>query len=287
MKTIHSDKLKLIISMTVFGTIGIVRKYIPYPSSVIALVRGFVGMACLAIIFIFTRKNTPKELVKKNLPILSISGVLIGSNWICLFEAYQYTTVSVATMCYYMAPVFVILASPIIFHEKLILKKGLCAFAALFGMVLVSGVLNSDSFNIKGILFGLAAAIMYATIIILNKFITGLSANDRTMFQLGFAAISLLPYVLLTEDITTLDTSISVIVLLAIAGIVHTGLAYAMYFGSINKLPAQTVALFSYIDPIVAVILSFTILKENLSILSIIGIVIVIGAMIISDIGEQ
>lgn len=282
-----SDKIKLILSMTIFGTIGILRRHIPYPSSVIALVRGSIGALFLILVHLLRKEKFPKEELKKNLLLLFLSGALIGANWICLFEAYRYTTVSVATVCYYMAPVFVVLASPFVLKEKLSLRKIICCCIALVGMIFVSGVIKTGLNGITGILFGLSAAIMYAIIIILNKFIKDLSANIRTMFQLGAAAITLLPYVLFTEDLSALTITPFLVLLLGIAGILHTGITYTLYFGSISRLPAQTVALFSYIDPIVAVLLSLILLKEPMSVPSAIGVILVLGATIISDLPDK
>lgn len=284
---ISTDKIKLILSMTIFGTIGLLRRYIPYPSSVIAFVRGAVGAIFLILLHLLRKEDFPKEQIKKNLLLLCISGALIGANWICLFEAYRYTTVSVATICYYMAPIFVILASPFVLKEHLSIKKGLCSCIALLGMIFVSGVIETVFQGITGVLFGLCAAIMYAIIIILNKFIRDLSANIRTMFQLGAAAITLLPYVLLTENLSVLTITPTIVILLAIAGILHTGITYALYFGSIATLEAQTVALFSYIDPVVAILLSLLFLKEPMSLLSGIGVILVLSATIISELPEK
>ncbi|MBR2009966.1 MAG: EamA family transporter, partial [Peptococcaceae bacterium] len=74
---------------------------------------------------------------------------------------------------------------------------------------------------------------------------------DKTIMQLGIAAVVLLPYTLLTENWSTLSFDTNTVVMLLIMGIVHTGFAYAMYFGTTRVLSAQTLALFSYIDPIV------------------------------------
>jgi len=278
-----SDRWKLILSMCVFGTIGIVRRYIPYPSSVIALARGLIGMLFLLALRLCGGERLAAAELKRNAVSLCLSGVLLGANWILLFEAYRYTSVSVATVCYYMAPVFVILTTPIFLHEALTAKKRLCAAAAVCGMVLVSGVLESGVSGLTGVLFGLGAAVSYAAVILLNKQITGLSAGDRTLVQLGAAAVALLPYVLMTEDLSALDTSWFVLAMLLVAGVVHTGIAYALYFGSIRNLPAQTAALLSYIDPITAVVLSALVLKEQLSLTAGVGGALVIGAAAISE----
>lgn len=280
----HSkDKIQMILAMVIFGTIGIVRKYIPLPSSVIALSRGIIGTVFLLALHFCRKERFSKRALKRNLPLLLASGILLGGNWILLFEAYRFTSVSAATMAYYMAPVFVILASPLLLHEKITLRKGLCSLTAVVGMVLVSGILQSETSGFIGILLGLCAAVMYAAVIVLNKFIKDLSANERTIFQLAVSAIAILPYVICTENLSTLQIDTTTIALLITSGIVHTGIAYALYFGSMKTLPAQTIALFSYIDPITAVILSITVLNEEISLLSLLGVVLVIGSMLISE----
>ncbi|MCF0132433.1 MAG: EamA family transporter [Blautia sp.] len=279
--------MKLTISMVIFGTIGIVRRFIPFPSSMIAMVRGFVGAAFLLGVLFFRKEEVSWPNLKKNLWKLCLSGALIGANWICLFEAYRYTSVSVATICYYMAPVFVMLAAPLILHEKMTLRKSVCSAAALFGMVLVSGVCETGLSGMKGILFGLSAAIMYACVVLLNQFIKDLTAYERTLVQLLMAATAVTPYVLLTEDLRTLQPDAFIILMLLIAGIIHTGFAYTLYFGSMNRIPAQTVALFSYIDPVVAVILSVLVLRERMSTLAAFGVFLVIGAMVVSELSGK
>lgn len=283
MKQLTTDKLKLITAMSVFGTVGIFRRYIPYPSSVIAFIRAVIGVVFLIIVLSLKKEAFSKEAIKKNLLVLCLSGALLGANWITLFESYCYTSVSVATMCYNMAPVIMILVSPIVLHEPITKKKGICAAVAVFGMVLVSGILETGISGAKGILFGLASAVLYASVVILNKFITDISANIRSIVQLGVAAVAVLPYVLWTEDMTKLDTSFFVVAMMLIVGIVHTGMCYALYFDSVKSLSAQTVALFSYIDPIIAVVLSVVILKESLSIVAVIGVILVLGAMAVSE----
>ncbi|NLG03362.1 MAG: EamA family transporter [Clostridia bacterium] len=275
-----SENSKLILSMLIFGTIGLVRKYIPYSSGMIAFVRGLTGALFLFVFHLLQKKRLSGELLKANGKKLCLSGVLLGANWILLFEAYRFTTISVATICYYMAPVFVILASPILFHEKLTLKKVICSLTAVFGMILVSGVTQTGFTGIKGALLGLSAAMLYAAVVIINKKMDALAADDRTIVQLGIAAAALLPYVLITDDLSQIEVNQSAILMLLVAGILHTGIAYALYFGSIQKIPAQTVALLSYLDPITAVLISAFLLKEDMSLLTFIGVLLVIGSTI-------
>jgi len=282
--------VKLSISLCLFGTIGVFVRYIPLPSSLIALVRGGVGMLFLLILLRIRRKRLNTAAIRENLSVLCVSGICLGINWIFFFEAFQYTTVATATLCYYLAPVFIILASPIVLQERLTTKKLLCVLVALVGMVFVSGVLESGFSGIqemRGVLYGLGAAAFYACVVLLNKKLRGLSPFDTTIMQLGISAAVLLPYVLLTVRVSAEQLSPIGIAILLLVGVLHTGVAYTLYFGSIPKVSAQTVALFGYIDPIVAILLSALVLREHLSIYGILGAVMILGSTLVSELTEK
>ncbi len=290
MNGVNKSKFSLILSMFIFGTIGIFRRYIPLPSSLLAMARGAIGVVFLLIFMAVKKEKLNLREIKDKILLLCISGVLIGFNWILLFEAYNYTTVATATLCYYMAPVFVIMASPFLFKEKLTLKKIICVIVALVGMVLVSGVIEtgfSGADEFKGVILGLGAAVLYATVVLMNKKTAGVPAYTKTVIQLGSAAIVLLPYTLLTENFAELTFEPLTIIMLLVVGVVHTGWSYALYFGSMDNLKAQTVAIFSYIDPVVAIILSALILNEEMSIFGVIGAVLVLGSTMMSELPSK
>ena len=290
MKKSIYPKLGLIASMAVFGTIGIFVRYIPIPSSIIAMIRGFIGMLFLLAVILIRRSKISWALIKKKILPLFLSGGFIGINWILLFESYKHTTVATATLCYYLAPIFVILASPLVLGEKLTAKKLICVCTALMGMVLVSGIINVDSFKvseISGILLGIGAAVFYASVILLNKKLTEIPTFDKTFMQLGSSAVVILPYTLITEDFGAIEFTVPVILLLLVVGVIHTGLSYALYFSAIGKLPSHTVAIFSYIDPIVAIILSALLLNEPMGVFEVIGAVMILGAAFVSEIPNK
>ena len=279
-------KLDLILAVTMFGTIGVFVRYIAMPSGIIALVRGAVGAAFLLL---FTRlRHIPlhRAALKQYGKLLIFSAVLMSFNWITLFESYRYTTVATATLCYYMAPVFVTLASPFLLKERLTSRKVFCVLLALTGMVFVSGVPQSglpQAGEARGILLAVCSAALYASVILINKRLDAVPAYDRTIVQLAAAAAVMVPYVLLTGEVTGLSATPVGVVLLLIVAVFHTGWCYALYFGSLAHLSAQTVALFSYIDPIVAVLLSALLLKEPLGWSGILGAVLVLGSTLISE----
>lgn len=278
------DKIKFIVSMLAFGTVGLFVRGINMPSSIIALVRGGIATLLLLILARFRREPMDKSAIKKNLALLIISGCAIGFNWILFFESYRYTTVAVTTLCYYLAPVFVILLSPLVLGEKLTLKKSLCVLTALMGMVFVSGIFDPggvDNTKFKGILFGVGAAALYAFVVLMNKKMVGIGGMDRTLFQLGFATLALVPYVFFEK--APLELTLQSAGLLLILGVFHTGICYSMYFSSLKELPAQTSSILSYLDPVAAIILSDIILGEKMSYFGIIGAVLLLGAMLVSE----
>lgn len=282
--------LMFISSMLIYGTIGIFRRYIPVSSALLAFIRGLMGSV---VLFIFVKANGRKVrhgIGIRNVLLLALSGAAMGFNWILLFEAYNYTTVATATLCYYMEPTIVILISPLIFKEKLTAKKLICAVVSLVGMIFVSGILNGQEIqvqDIKGICFGLGAAVLYSTVVVLNKIVQVEDAYEKTIIQLLSAAIVLIPYLLFTEDFAAIQLSAIAIVMIIVVGIIHTGIAYALYFGSMKELSSQSIAVLSYIDPVSALILSAIILHEGLSLFGIIGAVLIIGAALFSELKRK
>lgn len=279
-------KIGLITAMLIWGSIGIFVKYIDFTSTEIAIARAIVGSIFLIVFSIVSKENLSKEKIKSNLLVLICCGICLCFNWIFLFQAYHYTTISTATICYYLAPIIVMFISPFILKEKLTFIKVSCIIAAMIGMLCIVGIDKNSigTNNIIGILYGLSAACFYAGVVILNKFLKDISGRDSSIVQLSVAAIFLLPYVIFTEKINLVGISSRSIILLLIVGIVHTGIAYLLYFTVIQKLESQTVAIYSYIDPISAIIMSSIILNENMTLLQVAGGILILGSTFISEV---
>ena len=275
---------QFIMAMVIVGTIGIFRRNIALSSAALAFSRGILGSLSLGAFVKVRGQKIFHGMERKKLFLLILNGAIIGVNWIFLFEAYRFTTVAVATLCYYLQPTLLILVSPIFFKEKLTGKKLFYALIAFLGMVLVSGVLGGgDTGSLKGVAFGLAAAVLYTMAVVINKITLGVDPYEKTIIQLASAGIVLIPYILMTEDISAVQLDTITIILVLIVGIIHTGLVYFFYFGSMEHMSAQAVAVFSYIDPVVAVIASWAFLGEPLTVPVIIGAVLIIGSAFLSE----
>ncbi len=278
-------KLKLIVSMLIFGSMGIFVRTIGLPSSITALARGGIGVLFLFLLCVLTKTRISPKAMKQNLLLLLCSGAALGANWIFLFEAYRHTTIAVATLSYYFAPVLITAASPFVLKEKLTGGKLGCMAASVLGMALISGVIGSGSALDGGIgvLFGLAAAASYAGFTLMNKFTKELNALDATIAQLGIATIVLLPYTLLTQNVSGIHLQAKSVLFLVVLGVIHTGLGFWLFFASIQQLKAQTAAMLSYIDPITAILFAAIFLRERMEMVQIAGACLILGAAVLSE----
>lgn len=288
MKGRINAKIMLSISMAIFGTLGIFTRNIAISSGELALYRAILAAALIFVYLIFTKQKIDFRSIKKELLLLLLSGIAMGINWILLFEAYKYTTISAATLSYYFAPVIVTVVCPILFKEKLSGKQIICFLMSTLGLVLITGIGDLRNGNdFIGILFGLGAALFYAAVILLNKFIKNVEGIHRTFLQFLSAIVILIPYVIITSGVTLGNLNLTGWVNLLIVGFIHTGVTYCMYFSSLKELPGQKAAILSYIDPLVAVLISVAILGETMTIWQVIGGILILGFTLWNEISPK
>ena len=285
-----NPKLKFIISMLIYGSLGLFVTRLSIPTSQIVFVRAALG--CLALFLVLLATGKIKSHISfGNFIILLFIGALIGVNWLLLFDAYRYTYVSTATLIYYTQPIFLIILSCLFLKEELTKRKVIGMLLAIIGMLLVNGVQVGGSDPKHGFILSISSAIIYAFVVFLNKASKSLKKVDGlvlTDVQLFGAALVMGFYTFTNgynEELTHLDKQ-SIIVLL-ILGIVHSALAYYLYFTSMKHIDSQSVAVLGYIDPVSAVLFSFFFLNEKLSILQWIGAALVLGGALYSQIKSQ
>jgi len=279
MKILKSPRAMIITAMTVFGTLGPFVRNIAVSSGELALYRAVMAAVLLACYLSLSGQKLDLKKISRELPLLLISGMAMGINWILLFEAYKYTTVSVATLSYYFAPVLVTVVCPILFREKLGAKQWICFAMSTLGIVLITGIgdLSGGSNHFRGILFGLGAAFFYASVILLNKFIKGVAGIQRTFLQFLAAIVILVPYVAFSGGMTLQKLDGLGWVCLLIVGLFHTGVTYCLYFSALKELPGQEAAILSYIDPLVAVLISVFVLGEQMTAVQLLGGALILG----------
>lgn len=278
-------KIKYLFSVIIYGTIGFVLHFVNLPSEIVVLARGAIGSLIIYIYLKVNGHSLNTFAIKKNDKYLILSGIALGLNWVFLFASYRVSTVAIGSLCNYMAPIILIVLSPFLYKEKLNVKKILCVIGAIIGIVLVSGIIEvNNNVNIEGIVLGLLAAACFVLIIVFNRKIHDLSVYDKVVVQLLVSALTTLPYAIFNNINTVFVLDTKTLLLVLLLGVFHTGFAYCLYFGSINEIPVQSVAILGYIEPVLSVIISATLLSEPISIYGIIGACLIIVSACFSEI---
>ena len=285
----RNAKAMMVLAMAIFGTLGTMTQFIDLPASVIVVFRGTVGAATILLLVYLTGSRLSKQDIYGNMFTLVCSGICLGLNWLFLFEAYKSIEVSVATVLNYMTPAMVILAAPVFLKTRLTPVKLGCALLALLGLVLVTGIVQDgiEGMNAYGVSCGVLAAVFYTAMVLFNKKLTSIGSYDRTVVQLGVAAVVVMVYSLLTVDFGELRFDAVSIVLLLVMGVVHTGIAFTLYFGSLAYLDASSAVIYGYIEPIIGLMLSVVVLGEDLGWIGWVGAALILGSTFAAEILER
>ena len=269
-----------ILSLLLFGTNGLYVAHISLASSHIVLFRTLIGGFMLTLL-VLLRGGFALGDVRAELVPLLFGGIALGLNWVALFGAYRLLNVSLATLIYYAGPMLVMLFSPLLFREKLTGPKLAAVVVVAFGLLLISGSIAAGGLSIPGLLTAAASALFYAALIVFNKRIRRTSGLQTAAVELDVAFVVVLLYVLFTSGLP--HPTRAELPWLLLIGLVNTGLAYLLYFSGLQRLPAQSVALISYIDPVSALFFSACFLHESMSPLQLVGAVLIIGGAVLGE----
>ena len=277
------ERIKYITAVFLYGTIGMFLRFVSFPSELVAMCRGAIGGTFILLYLALRHRKPDKEAIRRNLLWLVLSGISLGLNWIFLFAAYIKTTVAIASLCNYMAPLIVVLVAPFVLKEKLNRKKLPYVAVAFAGIVLVSGVVGGEKADMAGVALGLMAALSFVVIVICNRKLADIDVYDRSIVQLLLSAVTILPYFLIRNHGTAIPADLRSVLIVLMLGIIHTGFAYCLYFSGMASLPVQTVAVLGYLEPVVSVLCSALILHEAMSPLGWIGAGMIILAAAASE----
>jgi RarD protein len=283
MSYLQKERLKYIIAVVLYGTIGLFLRFVNLPSEIVAMCRGTVGSLFIYLYLRFKQVKIDKKAIYNNRNLLILSGVCLGLNWIFLFKAYLTTTVAIASLCNYLAPLIVVIVSPIVLHEKWELRKLPLVALAFLGIVLVSGVFAKQHGSLLGVVYGLLAAFVFSLIIICNRKLQDISVYDRSLVQLIISALTIFPYVLFNNWGSDIAISLKDILIVLMLGAIHTGLAYCLYFSGMASLDVQTIAILGYLEPVVSLLCSTILLNEPLSLYGWIGAALIIFSAFMSE----
>ncbi|MDR2782393.1 MAG: DMT family transporter [Treponema sp.] len=276
---------KYILALLLFGSNGIIASHISLSSYEIVLLRTLIGSILLIALSLLTRVCFIFWLHKRQFLFLAISGIAMGTSWMFLYEAYQQIGVSIASLAYYCGPVIVMTLSPFLFHERLTLLKAISFFAVLCGIFLVNAHAFQEGKTRWGLFCGVMSAVMYAFMVIFNKKAENIKGLENSTLQLSISFLTVAAFVGLKQGFLFPVTSVDWAPILML-GLFNTGIGCYLYFSSIGHLPAQTVAICGYIEPLSAIIFSVLLLQETMRPIQIIGAVLIIGGAVFGECAE-
>lgn len=251
--------------------------------------RAFVTSLCVGIWLGF-RSPSKLKIRLKDIWIFIGAGIIsfVAFN-ICYLQCIAETGMSVAAVLLYTAPIFVMLFSVLLFHDKLTLKKILALIAAFAGCVCVTGLIGgNDPVTVKGILLGLGSGLGYSLYTIFGQF--GLRKYDSltmTFWGFVFASIILVPFIDFGHLITTAAGNLPSVGLLLLCGLVTNLLPYILYTAALTTLDGSRASIIACIEPIVATVFGVFVYDEPLTVLGIIGILLVLSAVVILNTGGK
>lgn len=282
----NSATIKYLTAVIIYGTIGYFLHYVNAASEFVVMCRGLIGSIFIFLVMLIKKDLPNLKQIKNNLLMLVVSGVSLGLNWLFLFAGYRYA-VAITSLCNYTAPIIVVIVSATIFREKFNTKQIICVLLAFIGIVFVSGVLDGEIVaDIHCFIYGFLAAIGFVITVLCNRRMHDIKPLDRTVVQLFVSFLTISPVVLINSQIpTNLDTNS--ILILIMMGIVHTGIAYILYFSSIDTLPVHKVAILGYIEPVLSILIGTVIFKENMTFLGGIGAILILVSALMNELSSK
>ena len=273
-----------ILSMLIFGTNGYFAAHINLTGSQVVLLRTLIGGTMLTLL-VLAQGGFDREAVRSERKWLILGGAALGANWVALFEAYRLLNVSLATLIYYVGPMLVLLLSPMLFGERLTGRKIAAICLVAVGLICISGSIAFGGLRAAGLVTAIVSALFYSSLIIFNKRIERTSGMQTAAIELDVAFVVVLIYVLLTVGLQHPEKAALPYIL--VIGLVNTGLAYLLYFSGLQKLPGQSVALISYVDPVSALLFSALLLHETMTPVQLIGAVLIIGGAMFGELKKK
>jgi len=276
-----SNTIKYLLAVTIYGTIGLLLHYVNASSEFVVLCRGVMGSIFILLVMLVKREKMNLFSIKSNLKLLILSGICLGLNWVFLFAGYK-RALALTSLCNYTAPIFVCVITSIMYKERLNNKVIVCIITSFIGIVLISGIFNDSGLDLYCLILGLLAAFGFVGLVLMNRKFRNIKPLDKTVIQLAISALTVLPYVIFNNGFPKILDKTSLIIIL-ILGIIHTGVAYILYFSSIDTLEVGKVAILGYIEPALNVIIGILILKEEASIFSVLGAILILFSAIRSE----
>ena len=239
------------------------------------------------LLAIFLTDRELFKIDKSDIPLFIACAIcIIGLN-LCYNESMNTIPLSLAAVLLSLAPIYVIIIAYIAFGEKITSKKVICMLLAIFGCVLMTGVLENSMMNISvfGIACGIGAGLFWAFYLITSKksIKNGKHTFTILLYSVIIISIALIPF----TDFGQINAFVSINPLLAIVFlIIHSTFSFALPYVfstlSLNFIDSGTSSIFlSASEPFAALLFGLVIYGEIPTLVMLCGFILTLVSMTI------
>jgi drug/metabolite transporter (DMT)-like permease len=283
MNTRNKSLLEIHFAVFLFGVSGLFGKLLSLPAIIIVLGRVAFSSIFLLFLLLYIKKDL-KLKEKKHYFYLIIMGIILAIHWTTFFQSIQVSTVATGLLAFSAFPIFVTFLEPYFLKEKIRLSNILVAAITFLGVILVIPSFEFGNSTTQGVIWGLVSGFTYAILSILNKkYVKEYSSVVIAFYEQFIAAIVLIPFYFLQKPIFQLND----IFLLALLGIVFTGISHLLFINGLKNIKAQTAGIISSLEPVYGIIFAAFLLSEIPSIREALGGMVILGAVFYSTIKSR
>lgn len=283
MKNQHLKHLLELSLATVFiSTSGVLGKFIAMPPPVTVWWRA--ALAMLILLGYCKYKNISLKVNKKDAPSFILSSLFLGAHWVTYFYALKLSNVALGILSLYTFPIITALLEPLFFKTKLNPIHIVLGLLVLLGIYILVPELNYQNTYVKGILFGILSALLYALrTLILKSHVTNYNGTMLMFYQLLIVGIALLP-ILFYYGSANIETQFPYVILLAL---LTTAIGHTLFIKSLKYFSVSTASIISSMQPIYAIILAYLFLKEIPTWNTFLGGLLILATVVIESIRSK
>lgn len=258
-----------------WGSVGVVIRQVDLPA--VALVSARIWIAAPAVALFISRTERRAPWTWTLTPRLVVNGVILAAHWVTFIAALQRAPIGTVLLITYLAPVGIAAFAPAVLGEIVPTRTKVALAVAVVGIALIA-VPAMDGSSADGIVLALITGTLYVALALSNKRLSDEHGGvTLALWQLLIAGVVLLPLAAFADWGTpTADWA-----WLVVLGLVYTALAFAIYLTALARLPATRVAVLLYLEPASAVFFGWLLLDEGLTLSTVVGGVLVLGAGIL------
>lgn len=276
------NRVKLLLVMVIWGSLGVFTRTIPLSALNLAFLRALIA---LPVLFAAMKMGSQRKVTLKRLRPYIVSGVLLGFGWLTLFYGFKHTNISTAVIIYNMCPVYVMIGAPIFLKESISRIQIAVIVISFIGLFLIVGNNLLEGAGYMGMMLSAVSGMCYAVIVLINRNIKDRVDNRYATFvQILTAMLVLLPFVVYDGTIySVIELSGVQLFLTVLLGVVHTGVAYTMFFSLYAHMKSVEIVSYSYFEPLFGVLMGVLFIGEILSIWQIAGGILILGSTYIGE----